>query len=200
MKNTFFIAESPFLLLLMPLLAGISLSMLFSFAGMLQLLLACILTITLFFLILNWKYTEWKIYRKAWIGGVFIYLFLFLFGVLIAEKNKEINNNNHFYKHKATALLVTIVQEPKQTGNIVRFNTLVTHTSFNGKISVSSGNLLVALKLDFLKKVHFNYGDKLLIRNQYKLVDGPFNPAEFNYKLWLQHQNIYYQTFLNPNQ
>ncbi|MEX8547029.1 MAG: ComEC/Rec2 family competence protein [Mucilaginibacter sp.] len=200
MKNTFFIAESPFVLLLMHLLSGIFLSVVFSFGNILPLLLTCIFTISFIFCILNWKYADWKIYRKAWIGGILIYLFLFLLGIFLAEKNKEINNSNHFSKQKATSLLVTIIQEPKQTGNVVRFNTLVTHTSFNGKISVSSGSMLVALKLDSSQKNNFNYGDEFLVPNQYKPIDAPFNPAEFNYKLWLQHQNIYFQTFLNPNQ
>ena len=200
MKHTFFVAESPFVLLLMPLLSGIFLGVLFSFGNVLPFLLNAIFIIAFAFCILNWKYADWKIYRKAWIGGVLIYSFLFLLGIFSAEKNKEINIRNHFSKQKATSLIVTIVQEPKQTGNIVRFNTWVTHTSFNGIILASSGSLLVALKLDSLQKNNFNYGDELLIPNQYKLVDAPFNPAEFNYKLWLQHQNIYHQIFLNPNQ
>ena len=193
-------AENPFVLLLMPLLSGIFLGVVFSFGSFLPFLLSAIITIAFTFCILNWKFTDWKIYRKAWIGGVLIYLLLFLIGIFVAEKNKEINNSNHFSKQRATSLLVTIIQEPKQTGNIVRFNTSVTHTFFNGKISASSGSLLVALKLDSTQKNNFNYGDELLVPNQYKPVDAPFNPAEFNYKLWLQHQNIYFQTFLNPNQ
>ena len=193
-------AESPFVLLLMPLLSGIFLGVVFSFGNILPILQTCIFTIVFTFCILNWKYADWKIYRKPWIGGILIHLFLFLLGIFLAEKNKEINNSNHFSKQKATSLIVTIIQEPKQTGNLIRFNSLVTHTSFNGKISVSSGSLVVALKLDSSQKNKFNYGDELLISNQYKPVDAPFNPAEFNYKLWLQHQNIYFQTFLNPNQ
>lgn len=200
MRNTFFIAESPFVLLLMPLLSGIFLGVVFSFDSLMLLLPTCIFTIVFTFCILNWKYANLKIYRNPWIGGILINLLLFLVGIFVAEKNKETNNPNHFSKQKATALLVTIIQEPRQTGNIVRFNTSVTHTSFNGKISVSSGSLLVSLKLGSLQKTNFNYGDELLISNQYKPVDAPFNPSEFNYKLWLQHQNIYYQTFLNPNQ
>lgn len=184
----------------MPLLSGIFLGVVFSFESLMLLLTISIYTIAFLFAFLNFGYANWRIYRKPWIGGILIYVFLLLLGILFAEKNKEINQQDHFSKQKSDALLVRIIQEPKQTSNILRFNTSVTHTSFNGKILSSSGSLLVALKLDSKQKNNFKYGDELLIQNKVKQVDAPFNPAEFNYKLWLQHQNIYFQTFLNPNQ
>ncbi len=184
----------------MPLLAGIFLGVIFSFDGLLQALSISIYTIAFIFFMLNFCYAGWKIYRKPWLGSVLIHVFLLLSGILFAEQNKEINQKDHFSKQQSDALLVTIIQEPKQTGNLLRFNTSVTHTVFRGKILASSGSLLVALKLDSSQKNILNYSDQLLISNQYKPVDAPFNPAEFNYKLWLQHQNIYFQTYLNPNQ
>lgn len=200
MKNSYFLPENPFLILLMPLLAGIFLGVVFPFDNLIQALSISIYTIAFVFLMLNFGYAKWKIYRKPWFGSVLIHVFLLLSGILFAEQNKEINQKDHFSKQKSDALLITIIQEPKQTGSLLRFNTSVTHTVFRGKISVSSGSLLVALKLDSNQKTQLNYGDQLLIRNQYKSVDAPFNPAEFNYKLWLQHQNIYFQTYLNLNQ
>ena len=200
MKSEFFIPENPFLLLLMPFLAGIFLGVVFPFSGWILFLTSSIYVIALVFTLLNFSYAKWKIYRKPWTGGALIHIFLLLSGILFTENNKEVNQQNHFSKQKADALLVRIVQEPKQTNHIVRFNTSVTHTVFNGKISVSSGSLLAALNLDSMQKNNLYYGDELLIRNQYKPVDAPFNPAEFNYKNWLQHQNIYFQTFINPNQ
>ncbi len=200
MKDTFLMPENPFLRLLLPLLTGIFLGVVFSFSGWILLLAILIFVLTLIFAALNFNYTSWEIYRKPWIGGTLIHVFLLLLGILLTERSKEINAINHFSKQKADALIVRVVQEPKQTGNLVHFNTSVTHTSFNGKISTSSGSLLVAVKLDSNQKSNFNYGDELLVSNQYKPVDPSFNPAEFNYKLWLQHQNIYFQTFINPNQ
>lgn len=200
MKDNFFIAESPFVLLLMPLLSGIFLGVIFSFAISQPILGCFIFTITVLFASLNFGYLKWNIYQKPWLGGLLFHILLLILGVFITERSKEINAGNHFSKQKPDALIVQIVQEPKQTGNIVRFNTSVTHTSFNGKISVSSGSLLVALRLDPNQKNILNYGDELLVPNQYKPIDAPFNPAEFNYKVWLQHQNIYFQTFINPNQ
>lgn len=200
MKNSYFLPENPFLILLMPLLAGIFLGVVLPFDALLQVLTISIYTIAFIFFTLNLYYARWKIYRKPWLGSVLIHVFLLLSGTLFAEKNKEINQKNHFSKQRSDALLVTIIQEPKQSGNLLRFNTSVTHTVFRDKISLSSGSLLVALKLDSNQKTQLNYGDQLLIRNQYKTVDAPFNPAEFNYKLWLQHQNIYFQTYLNQNQ
>jgi competence protein ComEC len=44
------------------------------------------------------------------------------------------------------------------------------------------------------------YGDELLIPAKYNAVEPPLNPAEFNYKQYLAHKNIYYQAFLYPKQ
>ncbi len=198
MKATFLLPENPFLQLLMPLLTGIFLGIVFPFNSVFLSILICVLI--LIFASLNIGFTRWEIYRNPWIGGAIIHSFLLFTGILFAGRYQEINHRSHFSKQKADALLVQIIQEPRQTGNIVRFNTSVTHTSFNGKILSSSGSLLVALKLDSNQTSPYNYGDELLIKNNYKPVDAPFNPAEFNYKNWLQHQNIYFQTFLNPNE
>ncbi|RYE33184.1 MAG: ComEC family competence protein [Sphingobacteriaceae bacterium] len=200
MKNSYFLPENPFLILLMPLLAGIFCGVVFPFDSWITPLQISIYSITIIFFLLNIFYARLKIYRKPWIGSLLIHLFLLFCGILFAGQNKEINQNNHFSRQKAEALMVTINQEPKQNGNLIRFSSSVTHTVFRDKISAASGSLLVALKLDSAQKNTLNYGDQLLIPNQYKSVDAPFNPAEFNYKLWLQHQNIYFQTYLNPNQ
>ncbi|MGI4021023.1 MAG: ComEC/Rec2 family competence protein [Janthinobacterium lividum] len=200
MKNTFFIAENPFLQLLMPLLSGIFFGVIFSFGSILLLITISVYTIVCIFILLNFGFSKLGIYRKSWIGGILIHLFLVLLGILSAEKSKEINQQNHFSKQKSSALLVRIIQEPKQTGSLLRFNSTVTHTVFNGKISACSGSLLVALKLDSTQKTQLNYGDELLIPSNYKAIDAPFNPAEFNYKLWLQHQQIYFQVYLQQNQ
>lgn len=200
MKQTFFIAENPFLILLMPLLAGIFWGVSFSFVGLLLFLKVSIYTITLTFVLLNFNFSNWNVYKKPWLGGFLIYILIFFFGIVFTEQYKEINQHNHFSKQKADVLLIRIIQEPKQTGLIVRFNTCVTNASFNGKIMATCGSLLIALKLDSNQKNNLNYGDELLIPNIYKTVDAPFNPAEFNYKLWLQHQQIYFQSFVNHDQ
>ncbi|RYE24556.1 MAG: ComEC family competence protein, partial [Sphingobacteriaceae bacterium] len=198
-KTSYFLPENPFLILLIPFLTGIFCGVLFSFESFQIALSISIYIIAVTFFISNYTYARWKIYRKPWLGSVLIHLFLLLSGILFAENNKEINRKDHFSKQKAEALLILINQEPKQTGNLLRFTTSVTHTIFTSKISVSSGSLLVTLKLDSAAKNTLNYGDQILIPNQYKPVDTPFNPAEFNYKLWLQHQHIYNQTYLNVN-
>ncbi|MVN21958.1 ComEC/Rec2 family competence protein [Mucilaginibacter arboris] len=200
MKNAFFMPENPFLQLLMPLLSGIFLGVIFPFDSWFFCLTISIYAIALLFATLNFGYARLKIYRKPWIGGILVHILLLLAGILFAERNKEINQQNHFSKQKSNALLIRIIQEPKQTGNLVHFNSSVTHTSFNGKIIPACGSLLIALKIDPNQPVNLNYGDELLINSNFKPVDAPFNPAEFNYKLWLQHQNIYFQTFINPNE
>ena len=122
MKNSYFLPENPFLVLLMPLLAGIFLGVVFPFDGLLIALKIIMYANVLFFFLLNLTYQKWKIYRKPWLGSGIIHVFLFCCGILFAEQNKEINQNNHFSKQKADALLLIINQEPKQNGDLLRFN------------------------------------------------------------------------------
>ena len=49
------------------------------------------------------------------------------------------------------------------------------------------------------KPLLLNYGDELIISANYKDVEPPKNPAEFNSKDWLSSQNVYKQAFINDN-
>ena len=40
----------------------------------------------------------------------------------------------------------------------------------------------------------------MLIPAKYNIIDPPFVPAEFNYKQYLQYQNVFYQAYLYPGQ
>src|SRR5207248_4655844 len=91
-----------------------------------------------------------------------------------------------------------INNEPKLNADLLRFMTTVEYSVVSGKRSPATGNLLIAIKDSAAKGLY--YGDELLVPANYRPVDPPYNPAEFNYKQYLANQNIHYQEFLYPHQ
>ncbi|MGV8880171.1 MAG: ComEC/Rec2 family competence protein [Sphingobacteriaceae bacterium] len=198
--NIFPNGEIPVFRLLMPLLAGIALGLSRSWLLQINLLYILLATALVLFLIFNIAYKKLKLYRKRWVVGLMASVQLLVAGIILAEAKKETNQSAHFSKYNADHLLVQINQEPKLTGETMRFTASVTNSFFRNTQKQTSGSLLIALKVNPHQVSHLNYGDLLLIKSRYSATDPPYNPAEFNYKKYLEHQNIYYQTFLNPNE
>ncbi len=190
--------EIPFLILLLPFLAGIGIGIyypIYSFSSYLETIL---LILGIAFIGLNLLYKALKLYRIKWIGGVLIHTILLVLGYVAVFKYDELNDEAHFAKSKADYLLVKINNEPKVTNGILRCTATVEAIVANNKQINSTGNILIAIKDSAAHTLY--YGDKLLIPTVYKTIDPPFNPAEFNYKRYLAFQNIHYQAFLYPQQ
>lgn len=190
--------EIPVVILLLPFLLGISIGINFS-SGIYLMPLAVGFTILLtLFLLLNFYYTRFKIYKKRWLGGIIIHLLLLLAGWIAIVNNNELNNTSHFSKLPAQRLLVRINSEPQLKNGLIRFTANVVANINQKQPAISTGTLMIAIKDS--SALQLAYGDELLIPGRYAPIDPPFNPAEFNYKKYLAHQNIYYQEFLYPGQ
>lgn len=188
--------EIPVVVLLLPYLLGIALGISWVPAGCLPVLWGVFIGLSIVFILLNLSYQRLAIYRTRWIGGVLISFILFTAGCISAVNNNELNNTSHFSRLTAKYLLIRINNEPQLKNGLLRF-TASTEQIINQNTSTpSTGTLLVTIK-DSLA-ISLQYGDELLIPANYTPIDPPFNPGEFNYKKYLAHQNIYYQSFLYP--
>jgi len=190
--------EIPFVVLFAPFLLGLITGLnLLTTAWILPLGIA-FATAGILFIAFNFFYKPLKLYRLKWPGGLLLHLILFLGGCLIILNYNELNRNNHFSKYKAKYLAVRVQNEPVVKNGYIRFRTSVVECINNGTIFPASGNLLISVKDSLAKNIQ--YGDELLVPANYKPVDPPFNPAEFNYKHYLADQNIHYQLFLFQRQ
>jgi competence protein ComEC len=190
--------EIPFAILLLPFLAGIGSGIwfpVFSFTAFLTFILAGLIVL---FIGLNFIYKKLNLYKNRWIGGLLIYSILFFLGCTVILKYNELNSKDHFSKKPADYLLIKISNDPKLNTDLIRFTAAIEDNVKNGKATPTSGNLLITIKDSLAKALY--YGDELLIPTNYRSVDPPYNPAEFNYKQYLANQNIHYQTFLYPHQ
>jgi competence protein ComEC len=190
--------EIPFVVLLLPFLAGIGLGIHYPSAGFFLFLSVTLYSLAFIFILLNIAYKRFNLYKVKWLGGILTHVLLFLLGWVVVIHYDELNNKDHFSKKQSNYLLVKVSNEPKLTGDLLRFTAIVEANVLNGKRSTANGNLLITIKDTSAKNLY--YGDELLIPSTYRLVEAPLNPAEFNYKKYLANQNINYQEFLYSHQ
>ena len=190
--------EIPFVILLLPFLAGIALGLHFSSALYAPFLEITLISLSIIFTLLNIVYKRLKLYQFKWLGGILINALLLLVGWVVLLNYSELNHKDHFSKKPSGLLLIKINNEPKLTGDLLRFTASVEENVLNDKRASVSGTLLITIKDSLAKNLY--YGDELLIPSSYQSVDPPLNPAELNYKKYLANQNIHYQVFLYPGQ
>jgi competence protein ComEC len=188
--------EIPFLFWLMPFTTGIVLCLYLGGAVPFTYIIILLLISGAGFAGLNLCYNQFKLYRSPWLGGLLMHVVLLCSGWLCVQLNNELRHTNHFSKIKANYLIVKVVTEPTQKGIYTRFTAQVNYAVKPKLHNAASGKLLITLVTDSNSNA-VSYGDVLLIPATYKPVDPPFNPAEFNYKQYLAHQNIHHQSFLN---
>jgi competence protein ComEC len=138
-----------------------------------------------------------KLYQYHYLPTFLIALQFLLTGIILCNSSKEIYQSRHFSKHQANHHLVIITEQPKLKGDIARFTVRVKQHVFHQKLQETSGNLLLAMRYDTTKKFPYRYGDLLLIKSKIKETEPAYNPAEFNYKRFLSHKQIYHQSFIH---
>jgi competence protein ComEC len=190
--------EIPFVVLLLPFLAGIGIGIYFPSVPFDAFIQVTLYSLAFVFILLNLFYKRLRLYKFKWLGGVLIHSLLFLLGWIVVLHYNELNSKDHFSKKQSSYLLVKVSNEPKLSGDLLRFTATIEAGVQKGKIIPTTGNLLVSVKDSTARNIY--YGDELLIPSTYKAIDPPLNPAEFNYKKYLANQNIYYQEFLYPHQ
>ncbi len=62
------------------------------------------------------------------------------------------------------------------------------------------GIVLLYVSKKSVAKIHWNYGDRLLIKGSPVEIKPPANPNEFDFKRFLSFKNIYHQQFVQSNQ
>lgn len=190
--------EIPFVILLLPFVAGIGLALYLPLQVATTTPFILLVCLSVSFIALNISYKKLNIYKHQWVCGILIHCILFCIGWVCAINYNELDKAGHFSKHYTQYLAVKVNNEPVIKNGSLRFAATVIEGIDSGKHSAMSGKLLLSIKDS--AAFDLNYGDVLLIPANYNTVDPPFNPAEFNYKQYLSHQNIYHQVFLYPRQ
>lgn len=135
--------------------------------------------------------------KTIWFG-VLAYTIMFLVGILTTNFHNEKNISTHYIHHlpieKDSLYNVTFrVRDALKPGNyyhryivdVLKINDL----SVGGKslLNIQNDSVKTALKID----------DILITKSNFKDVNPPLNPNQFNYKTYLENQYIYKQLFIN---
>lgn len=188
--------EIPYVVYLLPFMAGVALALNVPMLPWLRVSNIIFLGTTVIFIGLNLFYRNLGVYRYVWAGGLLLHVILFIAGIITTVKFDDRLQSTYFEKLPPGKLLLRINSEPQFKNGFVRFTATVKAV---GK-HAASGNLLVSQPVDSAHAAQYSYGDEAVIPGEYRAIDPPFNPAEFNYKQYLSRQSIYTQAFLQPGE
>jgi competence protein ComEC len=197
--NLFNWREMPFVRLFIPLALGIVAAEYWQpnspfWANVILTLSALCITFFVF------KKTE---FRWRWLFGIPLSIFLFLMGFQTVFYQNDTHSLHHFKNILDTndeKIIVGIVTDHIEKATNYRL-TLEVHKMGNTADSLHdvSGNLLLYLKKDSSSKNAPQYGDLVLIQGRVNEVEPPKNPDAFDFKNYLHHQNIHYQSFVQQD-
>lgn len=138
-----------------------------------------------------------KLLKK--INAIIAYLLLFFIGGLMVS-NKSLDNNQYHYSKfnskYAIGNIIKPIEEKEKTYKTIIKITQVVDSNDNAKNV--NGNLLVYIQKDSIVK-QLEVGDEILFSIDYKTVEQPKNPGEFDYHNYLSHKSIFYQQYLTSN-
>ncbi len=190
--------EIPFVLLLLPFLAGIGTGVIFPTLTSAYPALWLFLFFAGIFIALNILYTRLKLYKSRWLGGLLVFGMFYSLGCYCIIQCREINKADHFSKTSSQFLLIKINSEPVLHNKLLRFTAEVYAGITNDKATKLTGTLMLTIKDTNAQNLY--YGDELLIPAKYNTINPPQVPAALNYKAYLANQNIYYQAFFTAGQ
>jgi competence protein ComEC len=189
---------SPFVRLLVPLIAGIILQWYLQFTVM-AIIIAfaiCIIGILLFnFLSFAKKFT------LQYVQGFFIHIAIALFAMLLLYNKDMRHNANHylnFYKEDSSVLVVKINEPLIAKTKSYKADATVISVINNGNYTSCTGKLLLYFSKDSLANT-LQYGDIILVNKKLQTIKNSGNPGAFNYQRYAAFQQIFYNTFLKSS-
>jgi len=151
----------------------------------------------LLFIVSESKNSE-LLYHYRWINGILIGVIFFILGLQLTERQNELATSIHFsnFSNTASNYLVQLNEPLIQRSKTRKAEIRVLAVNQNGHWIHCRGKALLYLQNDSTKDDLY-YGDQILIGPKFTPIAGPQNPSEFNYKRYLQYQNIAAQTYQN---
>ncbi|EOR95662.1 competence protein [Arcticibacter svalbardensis MN12-7] len=190
-----------FVRLLIPLIMGISIAFNLQTSAWLYVVFPSITVILLLvMLVMQVQYKRYELYLYSWMPGLSVFLFILCFFTTYTLFNYQTYSKDYFAHHRSDALLVEIRSEPQLKNSQLRFEVSVQQSIKGEKVQAASGKMLVTLKIDSTNTAQYKDGDLLLIPAKYKLIEGPRNPYEFDYKTYMANHGVYHQAYLTLSQ
>ena len=189
--------KAPFIRLLLPLIAGITLQ------WYLQIAVNVIITALVSFSIASLLFLLLPIalrFKLQALQGFIIQLLFIAMGALLTQQ-QDIQHDRNWYGnfYKDGSYLVVRIDEPlAKKAKSYKADGYVESIIENGKIFPCKGKLLVYFSKDSIK-TNLNYGDRIVIHKKLQAIKNSGNPGGFNYQRYAAFQGIFHNVYLKEN-
>ena len=184
----------PLFRLLLPLIIGIVLAFYYSFSAEYFFIISSCLGFLI--LLSHFLKSIFSDYSKRWVFGLFLNLFFVTFGIFITENQKPENESNHYTNYPSRNSVIRLLEDVIVKQNSYKCEVEVIAVKSDEKWVNTSGKAILYLAKDSLSEL-LQFGDELIINSQWKSIDAPTNPAQFNYKNYLYNSGILSQQYVN---
>lgn len=137
-----------------------------------------------------------KQFQTPFLFPIFVFLISFCIGLGAITFKNQLNHKNHysntvqFSVEETVSALITIESVLKSTDYYNKYEAEV--LQLNGKKTI--GKILVNIKRDSAKS-QLQVDDRLAVKMVFTEIAEPLNPYGFNYKKYLQQQQIHHQIY-----
>ncbi|MDQ3394990.1 MAG: DUF4131 domain-containing protein, partial [Bacteroidota bacterium] len=142
-----------------------------------------------------------KVYKSGSPGlmlGFLFFLSIFCFGASLINQY-AINNKPDKQLYESPSYYLALVKDDSEArGKNYRTEVEVILLQREGQWEKASGKILT-YHSSTSGNAPFNLGDLIMIKGPPNVVPAPANPEEFDYRQYLQNQQIYFQHFLKPD-
>ncbi len=186
---------TPLFRFLLLFICGILPAIYFPFLNNKTAILLCCLLIGVFFLQFIFR-KKIAIYHRRWARGAVSYAAFFIAGYVITLLCNERNDHSHFRNFKHTAGIIGYLNEPlSEKSNSFKTVLKVLYVNDGIEWKPTTGNCLTYFSKDSASS-KLQYGDMIIWSGNPSEVKAPANPSQFNYKRWLQFNQIFDQGFI----
>jgi competence protein ComEC len=186
---------SPFVILLIPLAAGIWLG---SYLKESLFILSSLLGFVVVFLI--YLYPKPVSYAYRWLFGVGCVVALFLTGICMVILSDERGDPHHFAQKGISPVFfcAEVYDVPTKAARLKVPVRLLSAGKSPEAMQPCSGNVLLYIEEDSVGN-RLEYGDRILAEAKISKTEGPKNPYAFDYGQYLHYQNIHYTAFVRTD-
>ncbi len=186
--------KSPFIRLIIPLIAGILIQWYFSFH--LTAIIVAGISFSLAFIAFRLLPLSLR-FTLHGLNGLFINLLLIVPGLFITYQKDISHQQNWFgnFYHDSDYLVVTINEPLIEKNKSFKADGIVEKIIHTGKVENTSGKIILYFKKDStINTLH--YGDQILISKPLQTIKNSGNPGAFNYKRYAAFRQIHHNVFL----
>ncbi|MEQ6166898.1 ComEC/Rec2 family competence protein [Ekhidna sp. MALMAid0563] len=145
------------------------------------------------------KSQQTSFHKLRHLNGALALFILFFIGGILAKTKYHHHTSNHYtnIKNEIKGFSGTITSPVNERANHFRYDFELTSVFTNADSSLdTSGKIHLYIRKDSLV-TPLKYGDRILVYGNFYPVQGPDNPNEFNYKKYLERQNIFSHAFIH---